>query len=143
MCELIRRIIIENIQDREDFLHVLRCLGALITAAGTCVPKLGIGCDARATGPSGVFQLDFLRSGGPEPSACLCFSTENTLTITERDSVCERERDDRNVLFISILLHSSFNASSLRICFFHCCTHAFIYERVHAGRLQLTACTGF
>ena len=88
MCELIRRIIIKNIQDREDFLHVLRCLGALITAAGTCVPKLGIGCDARATGPSGVFQLDFLRSGGPEPSACLCFSTESTLTITERDSVC-------------------------------------------------------
>ncbi|CAE7945588.1 unnamed protein product, partial [Symbiodinium sp. KB8] len=41
-----------------------QCLGALITAAGTCVPKLGIGCDARATGPSGVFQLDFLRSGG-------------------------------------------------------------------------------
>jgi len=41
-----------------------QCVGALITAAGECVPKLGIGCDARATGPSGVFQLDFLRSGG-------------------------------------------------------------------------------
>lgn len=34
-------------------------------ASGECSPIVGSGCNASATGPSGVFQLDFLRTSGP------------------------------------------------------------------------------
>lgn len=43
-----------------------QCVGALVIAAGECQETLsseGKGCDAYATKDSGVFQLDFLRSG--------------------------------------------------------------------------------
>lgn len=40
-----------------------QCVAALVIASGECSPVIGQGCNASATGPSGVFQLDFLRTG--------------------------------------------------------------------------------
>ncbi|CAK8997225.1 Uncharacterized protein SCF082_LOCUS52080 [Durusdinium trenchii] len=42
--------------------NLTQCVAALVIASGECSPIMGSGCNASATGPSGVFQLDFLRS---------------------------------------------------------------------------------
>jgi len=46
--------------------HVGDCVAALLIVAGECNPGIspGKGCDAAATGASGVFQTDFMRTGG-------------------------------------------------------------------------------
>lgn len=47
--------------------HVGDCVAALAIVAGECNPGTTPtkGCDAASTGPSGVFQTDFMRTAGP------------------------------------------------------------------------------